>query len=238
MKGLFRFLLLVSSFFILGGFICERLQPEPYCICTGCSVVDRYAINRGKYLQATWCPLDGDGAITDTFKIVQEKIAIPYGQCEAKILSAPVKYDTTICLTSGCKNVIGFHQNNTLHLYSEDDSLPTGGFYVKVVKIDTSVYLIGMNVKGHRTHVSPGLYDALAPDTGNYVDTVLAMIPTDPSYGHAIWMDAGSEDIDTASYGEGDFFAKIRILGVRGDSVILRVGYRMEVPGLRWIKGG
>ncbi|NPB03027.1 MAG: hypothetical protein GXO39_01245 [Thermotogae bacterium] len=235
---MFRSIFLIFSLFILGGFICERLQPEPYCNCTGCLVVDRYAINRGEYLQATWCSSDGDGVVTDTFKTVSEKIVISYERCDANILSAPVRYDTTVCITSGCKNVIGFHQNNTIHFYSEDDSLPAGGYYIKVVKIDTLVYLIGMDVKGYRTHISPDLYDNLAPDTGNYADTVLAIIPTDTSYGHAVWMDAGSEDIDTASYGSGDFFTKVRVLEVRGDSALLRVGYRMEVPGLRWIKGG
>ncbi|NPA79511.1 MAG: hypothetical protein GXO29_00465, partial [Thermotogae bacterium] len=87
----------------------------------------------------------------------------------------------------------------------------------------------------------------IAPDTGGYADTVLAVVSTDPSYGHALWLDRGTEDIDTLPPDPGDLFGKVRVMEIWGDSIHLKVGlrgvwirYNIDVTpyGLRWIKGG
>jgi len=227
MKKFVRFFTILLSVWIFMGLKCN------VCECEN-RTINLRAIDRGTKLEVECC-LPGEETRTDTFTEPKRELYVE--RC-GHALPAPEVEDVKTCLSSGCRNVLMLSEGLPIQLYSEGDTLPDDGFYLKVVRIDTSVYLIGLNRGDWRVHLSPTLHDGLAPDTGDYADTVITTIPADSTYGHAIWMDRGSPDIDTIPYAPGDFFGKVRVMEVWGDSVRLKVGYRFKVPGLRWIKGG
>ncbi|NPA80874.1 MAG: hypothetical protein GXO29_07505, partial [Thermotogae bacterium] len=173
------------ALFASGEVMCDRLLPkfpESKCECTPCDIGAKHAIARGVYLEVLWCSPDSHTYVVDTFKDVKTAISIDAGTCGATVLQEPLVADTTVCLADTCAHIVGLDVFRPIHLYSADDSLPPDeGFYLKVVRIDTSVYLIGMDVGGRRMHISPDLHADIAPDTGGYADTVLAVVSTDPS---------------------------------------------------------
>jgi len=237
MKRFLKFSLLTLAFVLLVG---SKCGPTSRCECT-CSPEDisTYALNRGRYLEATWCSHESGDFVTDTFREVAPEITVGDEGCDVTLLYRPTVGDTLVCASDTCANVVGLDIFYPIHLYGEGDTLPSDGFYLKVIRMDTSIYLIGLNRGNGRVHISPDLYGDLAPDTGGYSDTVRALVPTDTFYGHALWLDRGERDINFVA--PGDIFGKITVLGARGDSVRIRVLYRFtpfNVPGLRWIKGG
>ncbi len=235
MRRLLKFSLLTATLLLLVG---GRCGSECECSCLPPNV-STYALDRGRYLEATWCSPESGDFVTDTFREVVPEITVGNESCSITLLYRPIVKDTLVCASDTCANVIGLDIFYPIHLYSDGDTLPGDGFYLKVARMDTSIYLIGLEYGSGRVHISPDLYDNLAPDTGGYSDTVRALVPTDPSYGHALWLDRGDRDINFVA--PGDIFGKITVLGVSGDSVRIRVLYRstpFNVPGLRWIKGG
>jgi len=128
-----------------------------------------------------------------------------------------------ICLS--CGDMIGIDTNGNLSVLKGDSSSLSGRFYIKFLEVSGNIYVIGLTSNLGNVKISTSTVSSLAPDISEYSDTVLV-------YGeHALWLNAGSPDIDTE-----DIFGKFHLITLSPDSIGVIVGLRTEVKGLRWIK--